>query len=174
MATAANVEDKRDGSTLGGSDTAPVVSDKEAVADAEAGLSGSAPSAPAAFTVPDGGLEAWLVVVGGWLVLFSTFGYVNGVWPKSFPSLTALNSRPAFGVYQAYYIGALNRSASDISWIGSFQLWLQFTMGMFTGKYFDEGYGRLLLLGGSIVYTLSYVCSVSRSQSNTELFLDSS
>jgi hypothetical protein len=28
---------------------------------------------PPAFTVPDGGWEAWSVVVGGWFALFSTF-----------------------------------------------------------------------------------------------------
>jgi hypothetical protein len=32
----------------------------------------------AEYTFPDGGLEAWSVVAGGWLVLFATFGYVNG------------------------------------------------------------------------------------------------
>lgn len=33
--------------------------------------------APAAFTIPDGGWRAWLVVFGCALVLFSTFGYVS-------------------------------------------------------------------------------------------------
>jgi hypothetical protein len=28
---------------------------------------------PPAFTVPDGGWEAWSVVIGGWFALFSTF-----------------------------------------------------------------------------------------------------
>jgi hypothetical protein len=44
-----------------------------------------APQPPApVLDFPDGGLEAWLVVVGGWLVLFATFGYVNGWFPPSF------------------------------------------------------------------------------------------
>jgi hypothetical protein len=64
-------------STLNGSaaNVAPVISEKEKVVDAEAA---PPPPPPAAFDVPDGGLEAWSVVLGGWLVLFSTFGYVNG------------------------------------------------------------------------------------------------
>jgi hypothetical protein len=27
--------------------------------------------------IPDGGLEAWSVVAGGWLIMFATFGYMN-------------------------------------------------------------------------------------------------
>lgn len=33
--------------------------------------------APGSFTIPDGGWRAWLVVLGSFLVLFSTFGYVS-------------------------------------------------------------------------------------------------
>jgi hypothetical protein len=63
----------------------------------------------------------------------------------------------AFGVYEAYYIEALGSSPSAVAWIGSFQLWLQFTMGLAVGKLFDEGYGRILFIVGSIIYTFSYV-----------------
>lgn len=74
-------------STLNGSaaNGAPVISEKEKVVDAEAA---PPPPPPAAFDVPDGGLEAWSVVFGGWLVLFSTFGYVNGA------SIGSFHSRP--------------------------------------------------------------------------------
>ena len=52
----------------------------------------------------------WLCVVGSTLVLFCSFGYAN-----------------AFGVFQSYYqlTAYPNKSASDISWIGSLQLFLQ-------------------------------------------------
>jgi hypothetical protein len=50
--------------------------DGVALADAEANP--AAPPAGAGFTVPDGGWEAWSVVVGGWFALFATFGYVSG------------------------------------------------------------------------------------------------
>jgi hypothetical protein len=77
MATTTVPETKREGSTLNEADNVtPITSQKEAVADGEAGA--VPPAGPPAFTVPDGGLEAWLVVVGGWLAMFSTFGYVNG------------------------------------------------------------------------------------------------
>ena len=67
----------RVGDTATISSNAPAPGDtvqEKGAADAEA------QSAPAAgqFTVPDGGLEAWLVVAGAWLMMFSTFGYVNG------------------------------------------------------------------------------------------------
>jgi hypothetical protein len=31
-------------------------------------------AAPAVFTVPDGGIEAWSVIFGGFLAFFATFG----------------------------------------------------------------------------------------------------
>ncbi|EIN11718.1 MFS general substrate transporter [Punctularia strigosozonata HHB-11173 SS5] len=109
--------------------------DKEEAVQADAE---KAAPAPPAFNVPDGGWEAWSVVAGGWFALFSTFGYVN-----------------AFGVYQAYYVEKLGRSDSAVSWIGSFQLWLMFTMGLFTGKLFDEGHCRLLIFVGSVFYIVA-------------------
>jgi MCP family monocarboxylic acid transporter-like MFS transporter 10 len=55
---------------------------------------------------PDGGLQAWLVVVGTTCGTFSTFGFIA-----------------SWGVFQAYYEEVLmpTRSASDIAWIGSLQ-----------------------------------------------------
>ncbi|GAA5931316.1 hypothetical protein JCM10213_000274 [Rhodosporidiobolus nylandii] len=89
---------------------------------------------------PDGGLRAWLNVLGGWLVLFSTFGYVN-----------------AFGVYQSYYKQARfpEKSASDISWIGSVQLCLFFLMALVAGPMFDKGRFRLLIALGSVLWIVS-------------------
>lgn len=59
---------------------------------------------------PDGGLRAWLVVLGGFCSLFCTFGLVNCV-----------------GVFQEYYLRGPLRdySASTVSWITSLQV---FTM----------------------------------------------
>jgi hypothetical protein len=64
---------------------------------------------------------------------------------------------PAFGVYEAHYIKTLGASASAVAWIGSIQLCLQFFMGFIVGKLFDEGYGRLVILVGSIIYTFACV-----------------
>jgi hypothetical protein len=90
------------------------------------------------FEVPDGGWSAYSVVLGSWLLFIATFGYVN-----------------AFGVYQAYYISALGTSSSAISWIGSVQIWIQFSMGLLVGKLFDDGYCRALMVTGSTLYVFS-------------------
>ncbi|BFZ59654.1 hypothetical protein YB2330_000668 [Saitoella coloradoensis] len=109
----------------------------------------SQPPAPHAHELhfPDGGWRAWIVVVGAWCVSFVTFGFVN-----------------AFGVFQNYYqthqLSA--HTPSDISWIGSMQLFLIFFAGLFVGRYFDGGYffgsglkGRSLSLTGSVLYVFS-------------------
>ncbi|KZP00819.1 MFS general substrate transporter [Calocera viscosa TUFC12733] len=87
--------------------------------------------------IPDGGLEAWLTVVGAWFISAICYGYVN-----------------AYGVYQAYYVQTLlpSYSPSAISWIGSLQAYLLFAVGIFTGPLFDRGYFRHLMIGGSILY----------------------
>lgn len=46
---------------------------------------------------PDGGYHAWLQVALTHMVIFNTWGFVNG-----------------FGVFQSYYTEALKRSPSDI------------------------------------------------------------
>jgi hypothetical protein len=63
---------------------------------------------------PDGGLEAWLVVLGGWYALFCTFGLVNCV-----------------GVFEQYYVsGPLKEyDQSIVSWILSVLVFLQIFCG---------------------------------------------
>ncbi|PCH33722.1 MFS general substrate transporter [Wolfiporia cocos MD-104 SS10] len=85
--------------------------------------------------IPDGGLQAWLSVLGGFLVLTSTFGYSN-----------------SFGVYQELYVLEGASTSSNISWIGSVQLFFMFAMGLPAGKLVDEGYFHHLLAIGSIIY----------------------
>ena len=74
--------------------------------------------------VPDGGLRAWLVVLGGFLTYFATFGTFSTKttrWVDVNSSLGLLNS---FGVFQVYYQRQIleGTSASVISWIGSIQV----------------------------------------------------
>ncbi|KAI0761308.1 MFS general substrate transporter [Trametes elegans] len=96
---------------------------------------------------PDGGLRAWLVIVGvcqsrrdGKMSanpprvmqvscgICATFGFVN-----------------AWGIFQAYYEQYTLRtmSPSDIAWIGSVQYALVFMPGLAFGRLFDMGYLRL-------------------------------
>lgn len=90
-------------------------------------------------SIPDGGVVAWLQVLGTFLMFFNTWGVVN-----------------AFGVYQTFYENDLlaAEGASRISWIGSIQGFLLMIAGTFTGPLFDLGYFRYLLIIGSILSVL--------------------
>ncbi|KAL0574829.1 hypothetical protein V5O48_007127 [Marasmius crinis-equi] len=80
---------------------------------------------------PDGGLRAWLVVLGTGMSLTASFGYVN-----------------SWGVFQSYYETDLLRdySPSTIAWIGSIQYALVFLPALPIGRLFDLGYFRLPFL----------------------------
>ncbi|CEL03768.1 hypothetical protein ASPCAL04912 [Aspergillus calidoustus] len=103
--------------------------------DAEEPSTGSAPKPPTGPSPPpNGGLDAWLHVLGGFMLFFNTWGMLN-----------------TFGVFQTYYeSGALfSRSSSDISWIGSIQATMLLLVGFVTGPIYDRGYLRALLVAGS-------------------------
>jgi hypothetical protein len=77
--------------------------------DAEKALASQPPADDAP---PDGGLQAWLVVLGAWCTAFCSFGWVNSI-----------------GVFQEYYQNDLLKdySSSTIAWIPSLQIF--FLMG---------------------------------------------
>lgn len=83
---------------------------------------------------PDGGFQAWLQVALGHMIIFNTWGYIN-----------------SFGVFQTYYTTELGRSPSDISWVGSIQIFLLFFIGTFSGRATDAGYFRFTLTVGAIL-----------------------
>lgn len=57
----------------------------------------------------------------------------------------------SFGVFQTYYVTVLNRPPSDISWVGSIQVFLLFFIGTFTGRLTDAGYFRPVFIVGSFM-----------------------
>ncbi|KAJ7184639.1 MFS general substrate transporter [Mycena filopes] len=83
---------------------------------------------PDTISYPDGGRRAWLIVLGAFFSVFSTFGYVN-----------------SWGVFQAYYqLHLLKENApSEIAWIGSVQLSLTFGIAILMGRLFDTGWFAL-------------------------------
>ncbi|KAF2103579.1 MFS transporter, MCP family, solute carrier family 16, member 10 [Rhizodiscina lignyota] len=95
---------------------------------------------------PDGGIKAWTQVAMGWIVIFTTWGYVN-----------------SFGAFQPYYTSTLpGVNASTVSWIGSIQVWLTFFIGAFSGRMLDAGLfvpafcvGAVLQLLGIFMMSLS-------------------
>lgn len=91
---------------------------------------------------PNGGLVAWLHVVGGFSLFFNSWGLLN-----------------TFGVYQTYYeSGALfNESSSTIAWIGAIQAYCVLTVGFLTGPIYDRGYFRILLAVGSFLIVFGHM-----------------
>ncbi|BEJ15706.1 hypothetical protein CspHIS471_0503110 [Cutaneotrichosporon sp. HIS471] len=92
--------------------------------------------------IPDGGLRAWLVVLGACHILFSTFGFVN-----------------AWGVFQDYYKEHLfpGRTTSDIGWIGSLQYMLIYLPALPMGRLVDRGLFLYPFWIASALYPLSII-----------------
>ncbi|KAI0154706.1 monocarboxylate permease-like protein [Xylariaceae sp. FL1272] len=88
---------------------------------------------------PDGGLTAWLVVLGGAMCLFCSFGLVN-----------------CAGVFvEYYYNGPLSEySSSTITWITSLQTFVITGTNVVTGRLFDSYGPRLMLPIGTLLLTL--------------------
>ncbi|ORY83513.1 major facilitator superfamily domain-containing protein [Leucosporidium creatinivorum] len=104
---------------------------------------------------PDGGWRAWLVVAGGFCCSFTVWGSSN-----------------SFGIWQSHYASyqLADRTPSDISWIGSFQLCMVMACAVLSGKLFDAGYIRYLLCGGTLLYTAG-LFGLAYTQNYAQIFL---
>lgn len=82
---------------------------------------------------PNGGLKAWLQVLGGFLLVLNTWGLVN-----------------SFGVFQTYYSTVLlsTSTPSAISWIGSIQAFLLLFAGILCGRLLDAGHFFVMAITG--------------------------
>ncbi|KAK0469772.1 MFS general substrate transporter [Desarmillaria tabescens] len=110
-----------------------------------------------AHDVPDGGLRAWMTVVGAFLVVFCSSGYVN-----------------CYGVYEDYYVREFlsDHSSSRISWIGSVQILGLGSLGIYSGFAMDQGHFRPVMLAGSalLVFCL-FMTSLTQEQQFWQIFL---
>ncbi|KAK4550654.1 hypothetical protein LTR36_000233 [Oleoguttula mirabilis] len=91
------------------------------------------PSSP----IPDGGLQAWLQVLSGFMLFLNSFGFTT-----------------CFGVFQQYYRTTYlsNIDNSTISWIGTLSTFMLSLSATFAGPLLDRGHPRLLVAsGGSLV-----------------------
>ncbi|KAL4793915.1 major facilitator superfamily domain-containing protein [Aspergillus venezuelensis] len=86
--------------------------------------------------IPNGGVEAWLSVVGVFCVFVNTWGLIS-----------------TYGAFQEFYQTALLRdeSSSAISWVGSIQATLIVLVGLVSGPLVDLGYLRFLVASGSFL-----------------------
>ncbi|KAI9760174.1 MAG: hypothetical protein M1840_002591 [Geoglossum simile] len=85
---------------------------------------------------PNGGMTAWLQVLGAHFLFFNSWGIVN-----------------AFGAYQAFYQTDLLHTStpSEISWIGTVQGFIMIVIGVITGPLYDLGYLRALIFTGTFL-----------------------
>ncbi|KAK4963276.1 hypothetical protein LTR10_000904 [Elasticomyces elasticus] len=85
--------------------------------------------------MPNGGLKAWLQVLGVFCMMINTFG-----------------ASYAFGVFEAFYTsGYLSATAANISIIGAVQVFFLLASGFITGPLFDRGYFYHLLWAGAFL-----------------------
>ncbi|KAF2686340.1 MFS general substrate transporter [Lentithecium fluviatile CBS 122367] len=82
----------------------------------------------------DGGMTAWLQVLGCWLLFMNTWGLTN-----------------SFSIFETYYAETKfpHVNPSTISWVGSLQLFLTLFVGVFAGWFLDAGHLRIALLTGT-------------------------
>ncbi|KAK3060548.1 hypothetical protein LTS18_008309, partial [Coniosporium uncinatum] len=99
--------------------------------------------------IPDGGLQAWSVVIGGFCCMFVSFGWINCI-----------------GVFQEYYQTnqLSNFSPSTISWIPSLEAFMMFFGGPFIGKLYDNYGPRYILLVGSFLHVFGLMMTSISSQ----------
>ena len=105
--------------------------------------------------VEDGGVRAWLQVLGSFLTFANLWGFTF-----------------AFGSFQSYYELEYLTSASpsDISWIGTMGTFLLIVVGVISGPLFDLGYFKTMLFLGAAIETLG-VFLMSLSHKYWSIFL---
>ncbi|KAL2114556.1 hypothetical protein VUR80DRAFT_4539 [Thermomyces stellatus] len=130
---------------LRGSEVSPVNANPEAEGDKELPMEAkpednstdvsaadeTPPEDPGEDFYPDGGMTAWFQVVSNHLMACLAWGYAA-----------------AFGVYQTYYTETMGLLHSQISWIGSIQVFLTLAMCTVSGRLSDAGFNHATVTAG--------------------------
>ncbi|POR37487.1 Major facilitator superfamily domain, general substrate transporter [Tolypocladium paradoxum] len=105
-------------------------------------------------TYPEGGLRAWLVVLGAWFALMSSLGLMNTI-----------------AIFQAYTLShqLKGHSESTVGWIFSIYTFLAFFCGVYIGPVFDK-YGPRWLVVAGCVSTVAGVVAMSFCRGAAELW----
>ncbi|KAI0309091.1 MFS general substrate transporter [Amylostereum chailletii] len=122
---------------------------------------------------PEGGLQAWLTVIGAVLVQF-VCGCVLLLTSKSSLKSTYTSYVNAFGVYQDFLVQDYlsDYSSSQISWIGSVATSLTLATGLFSGRLFDAGHFYPVTIADSVLIALClFMLSLAQRQSYYQAFL---
>lgn len=86
-------------------------------------------------TYPEGGLRAWLVVLGAWLALLSSLGLMNTL--ATFQTYVMTNQLKEY-------------DEGTVGWIFSIYTFVVFFGGLFIGPIFDKHGPRWLVLTGTV------------------------
>ena len=122
---------------------------------------------------PDGGVAAWLQVLGASLLFFNSW-YAppfNHLMPVRLHDLRR-GIVNLFGAFQAYYElnGLATSTTSAISWIGTIQGFLLIVVGVITGPLYDLGYLRALIGVGTTLLVLG-IMTASLATEYYQIFL---
>ncbi|KAH0596870.1 hypothetical protein MHUMG1_05178 [Metarhizium humberi] len=92
---------------------------------------------------PEGGMRAWLVVLGAWFALMSAMGLMNTI-----------------AIFQAYTLSHQLKGQSEgtVGWIFSLYNFLAFFCGVYIGPVFDKYGPRWLVIAGCITTVTGVVC----------------
>ncbi|WWC61154.1 uncharacterized protein I303_103733 [Kwoniella dejecticola CBS 10117] len=106
-------------------------------------------------TFPDGGLRAWLCVLGGTAGMFCGYGLA-----------------PSAGAFQTWYKThfLVEYTQSQVAWIGGIQAFVTFGLSIFTGSLFDLYGHKYLIASGTFLLTLGY-CLLSLCTRYYQIFL---
>ncbi|KZT25426.1 MFS general substrate transporter [Neolentinus lepideus HHB14362 ss-1] len=138
------------------------LNDKESIPEK---LDPSSPVPPkdptsASLEPPDGGLQAWLTVLGAVLVSLSTFGVVN-----------------AYGAFSDFYKTKYlsNYSATLVSMIGAVQVFVLYGLGSISGPLFDAyGPKYMIPISGAIASFALFMLSITKPEQIWQQFLTQS
>ncbi|KAI4138991.1 MAG: hypothetical protein LQ341_004413 [Variospora aurantia] len=101
----------------------------------------ASPATQPEVTYPEGGLQAWLVVLGSFSGMLAAFGLMNTI-----------------GTFQAYLIThqLADTPPSTVGWIFSLYVFLAFGCGLQIGPIFDRKGPRWLVFAGSVCLVVEY------------------
>ncbi|KAJ7785268.1 major facilitator superfamily domain-containing protein [Mycena maculata] len=125
----------------------PTIREKNSSQDVEMG---QPLKPPMAAQPPDGGLDAWLTILGASLVAFATFGTVNG-----------------YGAFNDYYADTYlsDYSATLVSMIGALQLFLLYIFAGLSGAMFDSLGPRYMIPASGLLTCFSFfMLSITKPQ----------
>ena len=130
---------------------------------------------PAPELHPEGGVRGWLVVMGAFLALFGSIGFLNAYARSTrifLPFDVELTVTSRIGVFQTFYEqnSLSNYTASDISWVFAVQLALMWIPGPLFGRIIDS-YGPAPVLYPCSILSVFALCMTSLADEYYQVFL---